>query len=120
MAISTIDKTHKQELVPSSAKGRSVLAKFFRAAGDPTRLALLAFIADGERNASECVELAGVSQSRVSAHLACLVNCGYLSIRRDGRFTYYSIRDPRVTALVRLAAELAADNAAQVAACAQV
>ncbi len=116
----TMTIAESQELMPASREGRTVLAKFFRAAGDPGRLALLAFIADGERNASECVEKLGMVQSRVSAHLACLVTCGFLSLRRDGRHAYYSIRDPRVLVLVRLGAELAAENAAAVASCVQV
>lgn len=105
------------ELLPESAQGRAVLAKLFRAAGDPGRLALLAFIAQAERTGSECVRLLGLSQSRVSAHLACLLNCGFIQSRRDGRFVYYTLADDRVLELVRLGAQLAHDNAASVAAC---
>lgn len=105
------------ELLPESAQGRAVLAKLFRAAGDPGRLALLAFIAQTERTGSECVRLLGLSQSRVSAHLACLVNCGFIQPRREGRFVYYALADDRVLELVRLGAQLAQDNAATVAAC---
>ncbi len=112
--------SNKDELVPASKEGKSVLARLFRAAGDPNRLALLAFIAEGERSASECIELLSVAQSRVSSHLACLVTCGLLDVRRDGRFAYYSIRDPRVLVLIRVAAELASDNAAQIASCTQI
>lgn len=112
--------TAPAELVPQSPEGRAVLAKFFRAAGDPGRLALLAFIAEAERTGTECVEHLGLSQSRVSAHLSCLVTCGFVRSRREGRFVYYAVADERVLALVRLGAELAADNAAAVAACAVV
>jgi DNA-binding transcriptional ArsR family regulator len=108
------------ELVPTSPEGRGVLAKFFRALGDPGRLALLAFIAEAERTGTECVEHLGLSQSRVSAHLACLVTCGFVEARREGRFVYYSVTDHRVLDLVRLGADVAADNAAAVAACARV
>lgn len=108
------------DLVPDSAEGRSVLAKFFRAAGDPSRLALLAFIAEAERTGSECVAYLGLAQSRVSAHLACLVTCGFVEARREGRFVRYTVGDQRVLDLVRLGAGLAADNAAAVAACARV
>ena len=106
--------------VPQSLAGRSVLAKFFRAAGDPSRLALLSFVAEVERSATECVEHLGTAQSRVSAHLACLVTCGFVTSRREGRFVYYRVTDQRVLELVRLGAALAADNAAAVAACTRV
>jgi hypothetical protein len=39
-------------------------------------LALLAFCADGERTGNECVAHSRLSQGYISAHLACLVNCG--------------------------------------------
>lgn len=104
-------------LLPVSVQGRAVVAKFLRALGDPTRLALVEFLLKGERTGTECVEQSGLSQPRVSAHLACLVDCGYVSARREGRFVYYRVADPRVADLILLARSLAADNTAALAAC---
>ena len=106
--------------VPEDPGGRDLLARFYRALGDPTRLALLAFCAEEERTGNECVAHAGLSQGRVSAHLGCLVSCGLLEVRRAGRFAYYQVADPRVADLVRLGASMVADHAAGVAACARV
>ena len=106
--------------VPEDPGGRDLLARFYRALGDPTRLALLAFCAEEERTGNECVAHAGLSQGRVSAHLGCLVSCGLLEVRRAGRFAYYQVTDPRVADLVRLGASMVADHAAGVAACARV
>ena len=47
------------------------------------------------------IEHIGLSQGRVSAHLACLAGCGYVQVRRAGRFAYYMVADPRVADLVR-------------------
>lgn len=94
-----------------------VVAKFFRALGDPTRLRLLEFLLDGEHTVTDCVAVAGLSQGRVSTHLGCLADCGYLQVRREGRFAYYRVADPRVAQLVMLARSLAADNAAALAVC---
>lgn len=106
--------------VPVDAAGREVLARFYRALGDPTRLALLAFCATEERTGSQCVAHVGLSQGRVSAHLACLVQCGLLTVRRSGRFAHYRVADPRVGALVDLGTQVVADHAAAIAACARV
>lgn len=106
--------------VPSDRAGRDLVARFYRALGDPTRLALLAFCAEGERTGSECVAHVGLSQGRVSAHLGCLVDCGLLEVRRAGRFAYYQVTDPRVAELVRLAVSMVAEHTAGVAACARV
>jgi len=106
--------------VPADPVGRDLLARFYRALGDPTRLMLLAFCAEEERTGSQCVAHAGLSQGRVSAHLGCLVSCGLLEVRRAGRFAYYQVADPRVAELVELGASMVADHAASIAACARV
>ncbi|NNH70584.1 winged helix-turn-helix transcriptional regulator [Nocardia uniformis] len=95
-------------------------AKFFRALSDPTRLKLLEFILAGERTSAECGAHAGISQPRVSIHLSCLTDCGYVTARRDGKKLRYSVGDPRVTDLVMLARSLAADNAAALTCCTRI
>ena len=106
-------------LLPEAADGVEAVAKFFRALGDPARLRLLEFLL-GEHTVTECVARIGLSQGRVSSHLACLAGCGYVEGRRDGRFTYYKMADPRVAGLVMLARSLAADNAEALAGCVPV
>ena len=107
-------------LLPESAGGVEVVARFFRALGDPARLRLLEFLLGGERTVTECVAQIGLSQGRVSSHLACLAGCGYVEGRREGRFTRYKVADPRVADLVVLARSMAADNAAALAACVHI
>ncbi len=94
-----------------------VVAKFFRALGDPTRLRLLEFLLAGEQTVSQCVAHVGLSQSRVSTHLGCLADCGYVAARRAGRFAHYRVVDPRVADLVVLARALAADNCSALTSC---
>jgi DNA-binding transcriptional ArsR family regulator len=106
--------------VPADPAGRELLARFYRALGDPTRLALLAFCAEEERTGSDCVAHVGLSQGRVSAHLACLVSCGLVEVRRSGRYAYYRTTDLRVASLVELSTSMVADHAAGVAACTKV
>ncbi|MBT2419384.1 winged helix-turn-helix transcriptional regulator [Streptomyces sp. ISL-22] len=95
-------------------------ARFFRALSDPTRLKLLEFILRGERTSADCVEHAGISQPRVSVHLSCLVDCGYITARRDGKKLRYSVGDARVADLVVLARSLAADNATALDCCPRI
>jgi DNA-binding transcriptional ArsR family regulator len=107
-------------VVPEDPAGRDLLARFYRALGDPTRLALLGFCSQGEHTGSECVAYAGLSQGRVSAHLACLVSCGLLSLRREGRFAYYEVTDPRVGEFLGIGREIVADHTRSIAACVKV
>lgn len=107
-------------LLPTEPAGRAVIAKFFRALGDPTRLRLLEFVLPEEKTVSQCVEHVGLAQGRVSSHLACLADCGFVRVRRQGRYALYRVVDPRVAELVLLARSLSADNVAALSACLRV
>lgn len=115
-----VPATSPAVLLPEAAGGVEVLARFFRALGDPARLRLLEFLLGGEHTVTECVKQVGLSQGRVSSHLACLAGCGCVQARRAGRFTWYTVADPRVADLVTLARSLAADNAEALAGCVRI
>ncbi len=104
-------------MLPTGSDAIGVVARFFRALGDPTRLRLLEFLLHDEHTVSECVAHIGLAQGRVSTHLACLAECGYVQVRRTGRYAYYQVADPRVAQLVLLAHALAANNHAALCAC---
>ena len=95
----------------------AVTAKFFHGLSDLTRLRIVELLLEGEKNVSELVALLGQPQSRVSNHLACLRWCGYVDSRREGKFVYYRVSDPRVREILSLARGLIADNAAVVLSC---
>jgi DNA-binding transcriptional ArsR family regulator len=107
-------------LLPTDPTGVEMVAKLFCGLGDPVRLRLLEFLLREEHSVSECVSHVGRSQGRVSTHLGCLADCGYLQVRREGRFVHYRVADPRVAELVLLARSLAADNAAALAECMRI
>jgi len=115
-----VDLASAAPVVDTGCSHTGTVARFFRALSDPTRLGLLEFILRGERTSAECVEHAGISQPRVSVHLSCLVDCGYVVARRDGRRLRYSVGDPRVADLVMLARSLAADNATALDCCTRI
>ncbi|MDI3313375.1 MAG: metalloregulator ArsR/SmtB family transcription factor [Mycobacterium sp.] len=106
--------------LPETDSGVEMVAKFFRALGEPARLRLLEFLLHDEHTVSQCVTHLGMSQGRVSSHLACLADCGYVQVRREGRYAHYKVADPRVAELVLLARALAADNAAALAECVRI
>lgn len=100
---------------PTSAE---LVAKYFRALGDPTRLRVLELLDEaGELSVGELVKRLGVPQPSVSNHLACLRWCGFVATRREHRTVYNRIADERVSAVITLACDLLSDNAEHVAAC---
>ena len=114
------DERRTTTLLPPEPAGRAVIAKLFRALGDPNRLRLLEFVLHEEKSVSECVEHIGLAQGRVSTHLSCLADCGFVDVRRDGRFTRYKVADPRVADLVMLARAVSADNVAVLSECMRI
>lgn len=62
---------------------------------------------------TELVDETGLSQANVSKHLQLLHNLGFVTRRKEGLFTYYSLADKSVFALCdimcdRLGAEVGA------------
>ena len=97
------------------------MAKYFRGLGDPIRLRILQLLrSEGDLTVGQLVGRLGLSQPKVSNHLACLRWCGFIEARREGRKVYNGIADQRVGAMLDLAESLLADNAEHVAVCCQI
>lgn len=94
-----------------------LLAKFFRALGDGTRLRILEAVVDEEKNVTDLVKITGALQGRVSSHLACLRWCGYVTARQEGRNVFYRVTDPRVRELIEIASGLVGDNTDRIRTC---
>ncbi len=103
-----------------SVDATEIRSRFFRVLGDAKRLRILELLLEGEKSVGELVDHLQTSQGRVSNHLACLRWCGFVATRRDGRFVFYRLADPRVRDLVRLADSIIGDNAAAIASCTRV
>ena len=88
---------HRREL-PSDEALR-LLAGYFAALADPTRLKLLRALMAGEQNVNFLVEVTGGGQSNVSRHLGRLAAAGLLHRRREGAHIFYSIADSSIHAL---------------------
>jgi DNA-binding transcriptional ArsR family regulator len=76
---------------PSEAAALSAAACMFRSLGDPARLAILRHLALGEHKVVDLTSHLGLAQSTVSAHLACLRDCGLVTSRPQGRASMWSL-----------------------------
>ena len=95
-----------------------LLARLFRALGDATRLRILELLLDeGELHQAEIVRRLGAVQARVSEHLSCLVWCGFVIRRTDGRRGFYRVPEGQVTGLLEQAKQFLDGNQAQIADC---
>ena len=77
-------------------------AAFLKALSHSGRLMILCHLAAGERSVTELEALIGARQAAVSQQLARLRLEGLVATRREGKAIFYTIRDPRVLAQIRL------------------
>lgn len=89
----------------------------FHSLSDQTRLAILRHLATGEARVVDLTGELGVAQSTVSAHLACLRDCGLVDYRVQGRSSVYRLARPEVLAVFTAAEELLAATGNAVALC---
>lgn len=69
------------------------LLSLLKAAGDPTRLRLLALLASGELNVKDLTRILGQSQPRLSRHLKLLAEAGLIDRFPDGSWVFFHLRD---------------------------
>lgn len=62
-----------------------------RASGEPTRLRILALLAQGELSVSELIRILGQSQPRVSRHLKLLCDAGLVMRLPEGTSVFYRL-----------------------------
>lgn len=89
----------------------------FHSLSDGTRLAIVRRLADGEARVADLVEALGLAQSTVSAHVACLRDCGLVTGRPQGRQVFYSLARPELLDLLAAAETLLAATGNAVALC---
>ncbi len=77
-------------------------AKFFKGLADKSRLAILETLLEDEKTVAEIVKTTQLSQPNVSAHLACLLECGLVQKQRDSQWMLYRIASDEVPEIIRL------------------
>lgn len=81
-------------------------ASFLKALSHEGRLMILCHLSSGEQSVTALEDLLGARQAAVSQHLARLRSEGLVAARRDGKVIYYTIKDPKVRAMIALVYEM--------------
>ncbi|NYD99991.1 DNA-binding transcriptional ArsR family regulator [Kineosphaera limosa] len=100
------------------AEGLDVAAALFHGLSDRSRLAILQHLTLGEHKVRDLTEHLGLAQSTVSAHLACLRDCGLVVSRPEGRASMFSLTSaPELLDVLDAAERLLATSGYAVALC---
>jgi DNA-binding transcriptional ArsR family regulator len=76
-------------------------ANMLKAIAHPMRIAILNYLDDGKKlNVTEIHELLNIEQSTTSHHLGILKDKGVLSSRRQGKYTYYYLKQDNIAGII--------------------
>jgi ArsR family transcriptional regulator len=103
---------------PSDTSGIPRAALLFHALGDERRLRILRLLASGERCVCDLTEALAAAQPLLSFHLKELKKAGLVIDRRQGRWSYYSLRPEAVREIESLLAALTTPDPASAPCCA--
>lgn len=78
------------------------LARVGKAVGQGHRLALLEYLAQGERTVESLAQLAGLSVANTSKHLQQLRHAGLVTARKEGLYVHYALGDQAVVTLLQV------------------
>lgn len=89
------------------------LARIARALSAPGRLALIEFVAQGERSVDDLARMTEMSVANTSKHLAELRQAGLLRARKEGLRVYHSLAGSDVVGLISALRHVAEDRNAE-------
>jgi ArsR family transcriptional regulator len=81
-------------------------SKIFKALSDQTRLRIVELLEKREICACEFVPLTKKAQPTVSQHLRVLENAGIIKSKKDGKMVIYSLANPKVIDMIRIARKM--------------
>lgn len=83
----------KTKLNVLSLDDARLIARFFQALSDPTRVRMVKALADGEWCVSDLVKALGMDQPAISHQLKYLREQGLVRWTKHGRHVYYTLSD---------------------------
>lgn len=87
-------------------KNLTLIVQAFSTLGQPARLKILLAIGSGEACVCHLESQMGMRQAYISQHLMALRKSGIVTDRREGRYIFYRLKNPRTLELIQLAGTL--------------
>ena len=94
-----VGEVHLTSEATQEVAALTAAACLFNGFSDRSRLAIVQHLIQGEHRVVDLTGHLGLAQSTVSRHLACLLDCGIVQVRAEGRASMYSLAHPEATLL---------------------
>lgn len=101
----TMNRAVALDRARDEADALTAAACLFHGFSDPTRLAIVRHLAQGEHRVVDLTNHLGLAQSTVSKHLACLKGCRLVDSRPEGRASMWSLNHSATVMELLAAAE---------------
>ena len=95
------DRVEKGRTEALETKELEALSRFYKALGDPTRLAIAMALQTGEMCVRNLSAFTGISESAVSHQLRNMKDLALVKSRRDAQMLYYSLDDQHIAELIQ-------------------
>jgi ubiquinone/menaquinone biosynthesis C-methylase UbiE/DNA-binding transcriptional ArsR family regulator len=92
------DDTEARAKSPGMSRSQALAG--LRAAGEATRLRILALLAGGELNVKDLTQILGQSQPRISRHLKLMADAGLIKRFREGSWVFFRLADSGAEAAI--------------------
>lgn len=76
------------------------VSEILKSIAHPTRMKILCFLIEDEKNVTEIEHQFGSTISNISQHLTVLRKSGIIARRKESNYMYYSIKDPGIQKLM--------------------
>ena len=100
-----VGEVHLTSEATQEVAALTAAACLFNGFSDRSRLTIVQHLLQGEHRVVDLTGHLGLAQSTVSRHLACLLDCGIVQVRAEGRASMYSLAHPEATLQLLAAAE---------------
>ncbi|PWG15447.1 transcriptional regulator [Streptomyces sp. V2] len=91
---------------PVSTPLYQLKAEFFKTLGHPARIRVLELLSEREHSVAEMLPEVGIEPAHLSQQLAVLRRANLVVTRKEGSTVHYSLTDPRIAELLRVAREI--------------
>ena len=86
------------------------IADAFKVFGDKTRIRILFCLQDSEKCVEDISSELNMEQSAISHQLRILRGAKLISARKEGRYSYYSLKDAHVSTILQMGLEHSAED----------
>jgi len=86
------------------------VALICRALGDSNRLQIVQMLSDGEKCACKLLEHFEITQPTLSHHMKILCECGLAEVRKEGKWSHYSLSCETLAAFKQFIDSLSCSN----------